>query len=145
MWGSGDGVRRTHPTVSAGERCWVVLDEQEHRGRGPDRGPYAQADQPGQGPVSRSWLHQGAGDRLLHADGARAPSPHPQPPADAQAVSQRSGRGILLREELSEASSAVGGDGDGVERSEKTRYVLLSLSGESHAGGAGPQCTVVTS
>ena len=79
-----------------------------HARRGRGRGPPALALQPGQGHVPRGGLHQGAGDRLLHAHRAGRAAAPARPAADAQALPER-GRGpVLLREALPLARPRLG-------------------------------------
>src|SRR5258708_19512290 len=107
-------------------------------GGGEERRANAQAHQSRQGPVSRGGIYQGPGDRLLHADCARAAAAYPRPPADAQALPKRSRRRVLLREELSEAPATLGRDRNRVERRQQPRHVLLPLPGPADARVAPP-------
>ncbi len=82
------------------------------RGRavGEHRRPPAEDHELGQGPVPRDRLHQGRSDRLLRAGGAiRAPAPA-RPSVDAQAVSERRRRGLLLREAVALAPARLDPD-----------------------------------
>src|SRR5258708_12458935 len=96
-------------------------------GGGEERRANAQAHQSRQGPVSRGGIHQGPGDRLLHADCARAAAAYPRPPADAEALSKRSRRRVLLREELSEAPATLGRHGNRLERRPPPPHSLTPL------------------
>ena len=66
------------------------------RGRG--RGPPPQALEPRQGLLSGRRLHQGPGDRLLHARRPGAAAAPARPAADAEALSGRRRGPVLLRE-----------------------------------------------
>ncbi len=83
------------------------------RRRGRGRRPHAEADEPRQGALPRDGLHQGRPDRLLRGDRPGSASPPARPAADAQALSERSGRRVLLREAVARAPPRVGADGDG--------------------------------
>ena len=61
-------------------------------GGGGGRGPHALALEPRQGHVPRGGLHQGAGDRLLHARRAGAAAAPARPSAHAQALSRTAWR-----------------------------------------------------
>ena len=78
------------------------------RVRGAGGGPHALPLEPRQGHVPRGGLHQGAGDRLLHARGAGAAAAPARPSAHAEALSQRRGGPVLLREAVPVAPARLG-------------------------------------
>ena len=64
-----------------------------------------------QGALPRDRLHEGRPHRLLPGRRAGAPPPPGRPPADAQALPGRRGRGVLLREAVPEPRAGVGAHG----------------------------------
>ena len=100
-------------------------------GGGGGGGTHAVPLQPRQGHVPRGGLHQGAGDRLLHARGARAAAAPARPSGHAQALPRRRGRPLLLREAVPVAPARVGEHGGDPHGPQDDR--LLPLRGPAHA------------
>src|SRR6266404_1905470 len=81
--------------------------------------------EPGQGALPESRVHQRSGDRLLRPDRAGVVTASRRSAADDETLSERRGRGIFLRKELSVASPEVGQDGEGLERGQQPDDELL--------------------
>ncbi|CAA9503894.1 MAG: DNA_ligase_IV_Ku-like, partial [uncultured Solirubrobacteraceae bacterium] len=93
-------------------------------------GPRGAPEQPGQGALSRGRVHEDRRARVLPGDRARAAAAHGGPAPDAQALSQRRGRQVLLREERPVAPPGLGPDrGD-------PGHPLRALRGPRDAGVA---------
>ena len=93
--------------------------------------------QPRQGLLSRDGLHQGPGDRVLHAHRARAAAAPARPPPHPQALSRRRPGPVLLREAVPVAPARLGRDGAGVVAPQRAQHHLLPRGGPRHAGLAG--------
>ena len=123
----------------ADNRCDVPVSVRSHGApaqapRGRDRRPDALAVQSGQGPLPPRGVHQGPGDRLLHADRTGAAAAPAGASADAQALPER-GRGeVLLREALPVTPAAVGADDGGLVGTQRGRHRLLPLRGPADDG-----------
>ena len=96
---------------------------QAHGGGG--GGAAALALQPRQGLLSRDRVHQGPGDRVLHAHRAGAAAAPARPPPDAQALSGRRGGAVLLREAVPGPPARLGPHRRRVLAPERARDRLL--------------------
>ena len=105
--------------------------------RGRDRRQDALALQSGQGPLSPRGLHEGPGDRLLHADRAGPAAAPARPSAHLEALSQRRGGQVLLREALPVARAVVGADRGRLVRAQRGQHHVLPLPGPADARVAG--------
>src|SRR5215212_8447011 len=89
--------RRPKPAFAPCVRTGTVASHaQAPRGR--HRRPAAVPLEPRQGLLSRDGVHQGAGDRLLHAHRPGPAAAPARPPADPEALPRRRRRSLLLRE-----------------------------------------------
>ena len=127
--GAGGGLRRPRrygQGVPPSKRVEVEVE-----GRTP------LALQPAEGLLPRGRLHQGAGDRVLHADRARAAPAPARPAPDAQALSRGRRGAVLLREAVPLAPARLGADGGRVVAPQRARDRLLHGRRPRHDGLAG--------
>ena len=127
---SPDGAT-SRPTATFGP------DAAAETGRGRRPGAHAVALQPRQGALPRRGLHEGARDRLLHADRALRAAAPARPRADPQALPQRRRRAVLLREERAEPPPRLGAHRDDPDPHGRAHDRLRARRGPADAGVAG--------